>query len=591
MTAIAAAAAEAIAAAGDSRLRERAAGWPPSLVSRGRRAVQEWTFVRGMCDRARFRKRPGLPIPKPITVAPPSPSPVSPLQGLLEVTRLVRAEENLPDLLGAIARTIADSLGYETVVVNLYRPAWDDFTVTTVLGSDAAQAALMGQVRSVAEWDTLICDRYARRGAYVVPMGSYDWETASYSYVPAAEPGDDADAWRPEDALFLPMRHSDGHLLGVLSVDEPVSRKRATDEELDVLVAVADHGALAIQAAHEAADAVRHRISLEQLLEVSSRLTAEPAADEILRAVCRGVRDALGFQNVAAQLIHPASGRLEARAAVGWDLDGEALSSEFEFGDVEPLLDSAFEVSGCFLLPNDEAERRLSHDSLPYVSHRNGRGPHAWDRHWLLVPLHNSAGAVIGLIWADEPEDRLLPSEEKLQALRIFANQAAAAIVSAAHQRELRFLADHDPLTRLFNRRAFVERLDAEVALAIRYRRTFGLVICDLDGFKLLNDQFGHAAGDEALQVFARILHAAVRKGDEAFRIGGDEFALVLAEAGEAEAREVIKRIADDVAGPRASFGIASCPDHARDPQALFRLADEALYEAKRTGSGLEFVA
>jgi diguanylate cyclase (GGDEF)-like protein len=510
---------------------------------------------------------------------------------LLEVNRLVRAEEDLPDLLTAIARTVAESLGYETVVINLYRPAWDDFTVTTVHGSDVVQSALRGQVRTVAEWDTLICDRFCRRGAYVVPGGAYDWDTASYSYVPVVEPGDGPHGWQPEDALFLPMRHSDGHLLGILSVDEPVSRQRATDEELDVLVSVADHAALVVQSAQESGEAARHRLALEQLLEVSSRLTAEPVADEILRDVCRGVRDALGFEHVAAQLIHPETGVLEARAAVGWDLDGPALTSEFVFGDVEPLLDPAFEVSGCFLLPNDEAERRISLDTLPYVSHRNGRGSRAWDRHWLLVPLHNSAGAVIGVIWADEPEDRLLPSAEKLQALRIFANQAAAAIVSAAHQRELRFLADHDPLTRLLNRRAFVERVDAEVSRAIRYRRSFGLVICDLDGFKVLNDHFGHPAGDEALVVFARILLAAVRKGDDAFRIGGDEFALVLAEAGEDEAREVIKRIADDVAGPRASFGIASCPEHARDAQTLFRLADEALYEAKRTGSGLQFVA
>ena len=527
----------------------------------------------------------------PTVVEPPSPSPISPLRGLLEVTHLVRAEENLPELLAAIARTIAESLGYETIVINLYRPAWDDFTVTTVHGSDVVRAALLGQVRSVAEWDTLICERFCRRGAYVVPAGAYDWANATYSYVPAVEPGGAPDGWQPEDALFLPMRHSDGHLLGILSVDEPVSRRRPADEELDVLVSLADHAALAVQAARESVEAARHRLALEQLLDVSSRLTAEPAVDEILRDVCRGVRDALGFENVAAQVIDPESGRLEARAAVGWELDGAALASEFVLGDVEPLLDPAFEVSGCFLLPNDEAERRISRDSVPYVSHRNGRGSRAWDRHWLLVPLHNSAGAVIGLIWADEPEDRLLPSQEKLQALRIFANQAAAAIVSAAHQRELRFLADHDPLTRLLNRRAFVERLDAEVARAIRYRRSFGLVICDLDGFKVLNDHFGHPAGDEALQVFARILHAAVRKGDDAFRIGGDEFALVLAEAGEDEAREVIKRIANDVAGPRASFGIASCPEHARDAQVLFRLADEALYEAKRTGCGLQFVA
>jgi diguanylate cyclase (GGDEF)-like protein len=510
---------------------------------------------------------------------------------LLEVTRLVRAEEDLPELLAAIARTIAESLGYEAVVVNLYRPAWDDFTVTTVHGSDEVRAALLGQLRSVAEWDTLISDRFFRRGAYVVPAGEYDWDNASFSYVPALVPSAAAGSWHPEDALFLPMRHSDGHLLGILSVDQPVSRQRPSDEELDVLVSLADHAALAVQGAQEAAEAVRHRLALEQLLEVSSRLTAEPVADEILRDVCRGVRDALGFQHVAAQLLDPESGRLEPRAAVGWDLDGPVLTSEFVLADVEPLLDPAFEVSGCFLLPNEEAEQRISQANIPYVSHRNGRGARAWDRHWLLVPLRNSAGAVIGVIWADEPEDRLLPSEEKLQALRIFANQAAAAIVSAAHQRELRFLADHDPLTRLLNRRAFVERLDAEVARAIRYGRSFSLVICDLDGFKVLNDQFGHPAGDDALQVFARILQAAVRKGDDAFRIGGDEFALVLAEAGDDDAREVIARIAGDETGPRASFGIASCPDHARDAQALFRLADQALYEAKRTGTGLQFVA
>jgi len=98
-----------------------------------------------------------------------------------------------------------------------------------------------------------------------------------------------------------------------------------------------------------------------------------------------------------------------------------------------------------------------------------------------------------------------------------FDPQKTAAMVSAPHQRELRFLADHDPLTRLLNRRAFVERLDAEVARAIRYRRSFGLVICDLDGFKVLNDHFGHPAGDEALQVFAA--HPARRSAQRRRRL------------------------------------------------------------------------
>jgi diguanylate cyclase (GGDEF)-like protein len=523
---------------------------------------------------------------------------VTPLQGLLEVSRLVRAEEDLPELLGAIARTISESLGYETVVINLFRPSWHDFEVTTVHGNEEARTVLLGRVRTIEDWSGLLADRFLRRGAYVVLAGQFDWSAAGESYVPDVAPGAGEDAWDPQDGLFLPMRHHDGHLLGILSVDVPVSRRRATDEELDVLVAFADHAALAVQAAQEAAEAARHRLSLHQLLQVSSRLTAESGADEIMRDVCFAVRDALGFQNVTAAFIDRLSGLLKPRAAVGWDL-ADMIARPIFLQDVEALLDPAFEVEGCFLLPNDEAQKRVPEDTFVYSSERNGVGPRAWNHHWLLVPLRDREGEVIGMLWADEPEDRLLPSSEKLQALRIFANQAGVAIIGAEQVHELRFLADHDPLTRLLNRRAFVDRLEDEVARAVRYDRPVGLVVCDLDGFKNLNDHFGHPAGDSALQNFAAVLTRALRKPDNAFRIGGDEFALLLAEATEEDARNVVRRVAtllelsDDqrLRSLRASFGVASAPDHATDAHTLFRLADEALYGAKRSGGGVQFVA
>ena len=142
------------------------------------------------------------------------------------------------------------------------------------------------------------------------PRASYDWTRRASATCPGrARHG--GDAWHPEDALFLPMRHSDGHLLGILSVDEPVNRRRPTDEELDVLVPLADHAALAIQAAQESAEAARHRLALEQLLEVSSRLTAEPVADEILRDVCAACATRSASSTSLAQLTDPVDGRLE----------------------------------------------------------------------------------------------------------------------------------------------------------------------------------------------------------------------------------------------------------------------------------------
>jgi diguanylate cyclase (GGDEF)-like protein len=522
-------------------------------------------------------------------VAAPS-IPISPLRGLLEVTRLVRTVEELPELLDAIARTIAESLGFRTVVINLYRPAWNDFLVTTVHGNADARTALLGSVRSIEEWEGLLSERFFHKGAYIVPAGTYDWTAMSLSYVPQAhEVGD----WDPEDALFLPMRHSAGHLLGVISVDEPVSGRRPTDEQLDVLVSLADHAALAVQSAQERADAERHQIALEQLLAVSSRLISESGVDDILRSVCAAVRDALGFQNVLASLLNPVSGGLEVRAALGWSEDQIDFAGPVQYSEVAGLFDPLFEIEGCYLLPSHEAERRLARDGdrPVYISELNGSGPWAWNHHWLLVPLQDENGEVIGILWADEPDDRLLPSAPRLQALRVFANQAAAAVLSSEYVHELRFLADHDPLTRLLNRRAFVDRLDGEVARAVRYGRSVGLVLCDLDGFKELNDRAGHPAGDEALQRFARTLGTALRKGDDAFRIGGDEFALLIAEASDDDAREVVSRITAQLGELRASFGVASCPGDARDPQTLFRLADDALYVAKRRGSGIQFVA
>jgi diguanylate cyclase (GGDEF)-like protein len=527
---------------------------------------------------------------------------ISPLRGLVEVTRLLRAREDLPALLDAVARTIGESLGYRTVAVNLYRPAWDDFEVTTVFGNEEARRTLLGNARPGDDWTVLLSERFERRGAYVVPSGSVDWDSLGPSYVPQGESTADPDAWDPEDALFVAMRDQHGNLLGILSVDEPVSGRRPTDDELDVLVSLADHAALALEAAREAAASARHQRALEELLAVSSRITGETSNAEILRRVCTGIRDALDFGNVCAALIDPQTGAVVPQAAAGWQLE-ELLEREIvTVAQIEPLLDDEFLTEGCYLVTHEEASARLASDVEVYPSQLNGRGPWAWNRHSLIVPLRDGGGALLGLIWVDNPCDRLVPSADRLQALRIFANDAASALVSGRHLGELRFLANHDPLTRLLNRRAFVNRLDGEVARAGRYGRSFGLVIADLDDFKQLNDRYGHAAGDEALVAFGNALAESLRKPDDAFRIGGDEFALLVSEATEEDTRQVVARIEavlEKVAAGgepwaadlTASFGCAACPEVAQDSQTLFRLADEALYDAKRSGTVLRFVA
>jgi PAS domain S-box-containing protein len=356
------------------------------------------------------------------------------LRGLLEVTRLVRTGEELPELLSAIARTISDSLGYRTVVINLYRREWDDFVVTTVYGSEEARKALLGQVRQVSDWLPLLDERFLQRGAYLVPEGEFDWAERG-AFTPSLPRTDDPTAWHPEDALFAPMRDPDGKLIGILSVDEPLSGRRPTGDEIDVLVAVSEHAALAVQSAQEVSRAQANRDALERLLAVSARLNETWDTRELLEHVCGAVSEALGFERVAVQLLN-ATGRHETAAAAGFSA-GENMGQPLTADQLERLLQPEFDVSGCYLIPEEAAHQILPDRGAGYRSQRDGRGTHAWSNHWLFVPLYDRLQRRIGYIWVDDPIDRLVPEADRLQILRAFANLATTALEQASHFEEV----------------------------------------------------------------------------------------------------------------------------------------------------------
>jgi diguanylate cyclase (GGDEF)-like protein len=150
-----------------------------------------------------------------------------------------------------------------------------------------------------------------------------------------------------------------------------------------------------------------------------------------------------------------------------------------------------------------------------------------------------------------------------------------------------------DPLTGLLNRRGYQERLAVELARARRNGSRLSIVLGDLDRFKALNDRFGHRRGDEALQAFAALCAREMRDVDFVSRVGGEEFAIVLPDAGLEGAFLAAERLreaihaelrAPDGSGLTASFGVATFPDHATDAEVLLDHADRALYVAKEAG-------
>lgn len=165
-------------------------------------------------------------------------------------------------------------------------------------------------------------------------------------------------------------------------------------------------------------------------------------------------------------------------------------------------------------------------------------------------------------------------------------------------QREIEYLARHDMLTGLGNRKMLHERLDYQVACGERNDEPFAVIALDLDRFKVVNDLFGHAEGDRVLKDVAGILSACIGSGDTVARLGGDEFMIVMAGGTQGEGahelgRNILAAFREkmncniDPTAVGVSIGIALFPQDAADAPSLMRAADLALYRAKLNGRGM----
>ncbi|HWS46768.1 MAG TPA: GGDEF domain-containing protein [Acidimicrobiia bacterium] len=154
----------------------------------------------------------------------------------------------------------------------------------------------------------------------------------------------------------------------------------------------------------------------------------------------------------------------------------------------------------------------------------------------------------------------------------------------------LRYDAWHDPLTGLYDRRSFDRLLEMSIARCNRYGWPFTLVMLDLDHFKIVNDEQGHQAGDQVLRDLGERFRRALRFGDNAGRIGGDEFAMILPNTEADLVPALLDRVrnADGLrrSCPAFSFGVAQCPQEATEFDELVQLADARLYEAKEAKYG-----
>jgi diguanylate cyclase (GGDEF)-like protein len=417
----------------------------------------------------------------------------------------------------------------------------------------------------------------------------YDcWRSRQPLYVEDARelPGSDpfCRAFELTYLALLPVTDSGGEVLAVLALAGTGAPRPWPERERTLLRDVTDIFGLALE---------RGTIGeqLWELLAVTRQLAqAEDPRQLYEAAVEAAVRLIPGAE--AASLLVRGPGGFRFEAAVGFDLGPlqsvvvlPLQAQRHWYGEAE----EAFE-RGVPRVLKGEAIVKRSAASIPDARSSaviREAGKVAALRCNLCVPIVHRR-EVLGMLNLDSFSHEEAFGSAALTLAEAYGQQVAVIIRQVQYREALERLAVSDPLTGLGNRAAFNRDFQRELAAAKRFETPLSLVLVDLDGFKQVNDRFGHPYGDEVLKAVALSLRASVREIDRLYRWGGDEFALILPQTDASGAAAAVARYAAAIAKTplvngalRASIGVATYPDDADDEAALLQQADLRLYREK----------
>jgi diguanylate cyclase (GGDEF)-like protein len=320
----------------------------------------------------------------------------------------------------------------------------------------------------------------------------------------------------------------------------------------------------------ERSDARDQAHLLTALFASFTKIATARTPDETVAAMLRTAYDPLGFMRAIYFRAERERGIIAALQVDGSD----AVEPSHESPDLRPG-SALLSVLREDLAGSVGSVGRAGELSAPLVDVRG----------WYVVSRLFHAEGTLGVLYADghrAPQ----PREWEAGLVHALTTIAAVSIQNAVLFLKTQALAARDPLTGILNRRAFDERLDAELTHCISSARSLVYVMIDVDDFKKINDSAGHAFGDSVLRKVADTLVRSSRAQDVVARYAGDEFAVLLVDVAGSRAHDMVARLSLGLRGNglRCSLGAALFPCDAQDGPNLMIAADRALYAAKSAG-------
>jgi diguanylate cyclase (GGDEF)-like protein len=460
---------------------------------------------------------------------------LSGLARLLEVVGHMNGSEGLAETLQAVAQGIVVATGFEAVVIN-YMKADGLLEITTVVGPDEVRAALLGNEVDPGDLvqEMEVAERWGRLCFLrhgTVPIKEYQW-------IPDIPVPSDPNGWHPGDDLLVPLYSTGRELIGIVSVDMPSNGLLPDAHQRQLLEMLAMQAEIAIN---------------------NARLTQRLQASEA------SLRLAFDAAVVGMALVS-----LDPRTPL------QVLRGNTALACIAAALGRSPLVALSDLLDPDDADRDagtwLPALTLGGQQRLQKRVSSATGDRWLEVsgsalPLHSTESPQ-AILQIEDITDR---RQEELEA-----RKAAA----------------RDQLTGLSNRTDLLQRLAALCQSSSETQTAGAVLFCDLNGFKKINDTYGHLAGDAVLVACASRLSSLVRGTDQAYRVGGDEFVLLVSDITPWALESVVQRIRTSIVAPIShdsqllqvsiSVGWAMVDGRTQDVARILAAADAAMYADKR---------
>lgn len=398
----------------------------------------------------------------------------------------------------------------------------------------------------------------------------------------------------PESWLVVPVASGRCEYGRLLATYPPA--QRFFPQERELFQVYARYAASALDSATALMEAKRRNAQSSALLGLARALAAAGTSDEVARRLADAVPMVVDCDRVNVYLWDAQDNVLRLRvssdsagADTGADL-GEWTFTPTPGGPLQQWLDA----------PSSDpifVDAESGHPALRELASRADAAAS------IIVPLA-AGGSLLGVLSAlvNTGPERLEPTPDLVDRLSGVAAQAVSALQNGRLVDQITHQARHDQLTGLANRMSFIEALHTGIERARQRCEPIELFYIDLDGFKPVNDEFGHAVGDHLLAAVGERLNACTRTGDVVARLGGDEFAVLLSGRGSLDSEGMLRsRLLAALEAPfaidshelrlGASIGRAVFPLDGDDPEMLLRAADTSMFKAKRTRSAAAHAA